>query len=643
MPNQLIHESSPYLLQHAHNPVNWYPWGREAFQAAEDQDKLIILSSGYSTCHWCHVMEKQCFEDNAIADLMNRHFISIKVDREERPDIDALHMIAVNALTGSGGWPLNLFLTPSRQPFYGGTYFPAQSQLGMTSWPELLQRIASLWQDADGRAKIIRSAAALTQSLNAHVSQTGQQSTGLPQVADLVESAATRLAAGYDARWGGFSPAPKFPLPASMDFLLTAYRVANARNDDSDAANSRLQMVAHTLNRMAAGGIYDQLGGGFHRYATDVRWHVPHFEKMLYDNAQLISTYLHACVVTGNKRFADVAEDVISYVLRDMTDSQGGFYSAEDADSLPSDHQANAGHGPAEKQEGAFYLWTQRQIDACLDAADVPLFSFHYGMQPNGNVDADPHHMFTGSNILYLGSSLPQTARKFNLAEDETARRLAAARQTLLERRMGRARPHCDDKMIVSWNGLMIAALAQAGALLEKTEYIDAAETAADFLTSRLYDAENRQLYRIWRLGQRRIRALSSDYAFFSRGLIDLYHATGKNRWLDMAVSLTHRLLDGFQDPSGGFYMAAVDADPWLTPRVKSMQDNVMPAANSVAVENLIDLAAITRDAALKNSADKHAAAALAASHAQPGAIVKLLEVLWRHTNGMPPFWRAIG
>jgi len=642
MPNPLIHESSPYLLQHAHNPVNWYPWGSEAFQAAENQDKLIILSIGYSTCHWCHVMEKQCFEDISIADLMNRYFINIKVDREERPDIDALHMIAVNALTGSGGWPLNLFLTPSRQPFYGGTYFPAQSQLGMTSWPDLLQRIAGLWQDADGRAKIIRSAAALAQSLNAHVSQT-EQHTDAPQVAEMFESAATRLAAGYDARWGGFSPAPKFPLPASMDFLLTAYRVARSRHDDEEVANSRLQMVAHTLNCMAAGGICDQLGGGFHRYATDTRWHAPHFEKMLYDNAQLASAYLHAFAITGNKRFAQVAEDIIGYVLRDMTDGQGGFYSAEDADSLPADHQAGGEHGAVEKQEGAFYLWTQDEIDSCLQADDASLFCHHYGARPDGNVTADPHGMFTGANILFLASQAAQSARKFNLTEDQTARRLAAARQTLFDRRTGRARPHCDDKIIVSWNGLMIAALAQAGALLEKPEYLDAAETAADFLASQLYDAENRQLYRIWRLGRRRIRALSSDYAFFSRGLIDLYHATGKKRWLDLAVTLTHRLLDDFQDPNGGFFMSAVDADPWLTLRVKSMQDNVMPAANSIAVENLIDLAAITQDAALKNHADKHAAAALVDSRNHPGAIVKLLEVLWRHAQGLTAFWRAAG
>ncbi|UCD50695.1 MAG: thioredoxin domain-containing protein [Phycisphaerales bacterium] len=558
--NRLIHESSPYLLQHAHNPVDWYPWGPEALERARREDKPIFLSIGYSTCHWCHVMETESFEDEATAAILNEYFIAIKVDREERPDIDETYMKAVQMMTGSGGWPLSVFLTPEGRPFYGGTYFPPQSMYGRPSFQQVLQATADAWRDA--REQLLGSAAKIEAALE-KVAQAN--ATGAPS-RDAIERAVAELAAAFDATDGGFGDAPKFPQPTALMFLLNAWH--------RSADETILAMVTGTLDAMAAGGIHDHLGGGFHRYSTDAQWLVPHFEKMLYDQSLLAQVYLQAWQATGDEAYATVARAIFDYVLRDMTDAGGGFHAAEDADS--------------EGREGAFYVWDPAEIQTVLGEAPAGLFTAAYGVTRRGNFEE-------GKSILHIPRTPADLVEAFGQSAPEIEAKLAQARRCLLEHRNARPRPHRDDKVITGWNGLMISALAYGGAVLDQERYVSAAESAAAFVLDQLRD-EGR-LRRYFRAGRAVENAFLPDYAFMIRGLIDLYEASLDARWLQEATDLAGQMTESFSDGQrGGFFLADHDAERLIVQN-KPGYDGAVPSGNSVAALALLRLGRMTENA----------------------------------------------
>ena len=583
-PNHLINEKSPYLLQHAHNPVDWYPWGPEAFEKARHEDKPILVSIGYSTCHWCHVMERESYEDPKIAELMNKYLVSIKVDREERPDVDKIYMTAVQAMSGTGGWPLNVFLTPDLKPFFGGTYFPPEAKWGHPGWTDVVNQIGTSWNNPEERKKILDAGHHITEALQKYADAGAPPLDGKPEWLD---EAFKSLRSSYDSTRGGFGPAPKFPMPVYHTFLM---RYA-ARKSNEEAK----KMSFHTLREMAKGGIYDHISGGFARYSTDANWHVPHFEKMLYDNAQLAVNYLDAYQISREPEFKRVARETLDYVLRDMTSKEGGFYSAEDADSLPF-------RGAKEKTEGAFYVWEKKEIMEILGTLPgvAPgtageIFSFRYGVRDNGNAVEDPHGEFTNKNILYEAHPIPETARQFQLKESEVTVLLETAKRRLFEARVKRPRPHLDDKILSAWNGLMISAFAKSYQVLEDGKDLYAAESAAHFIKDHLYDSKTKMLYRRWRDGQRQASGIADDYAFMVQGLLDLYEADFDPVWLAWAEDLTYAMVQRFYDKDrGGFYMTATDQDPNLLVRFKEDQDNVEPSASSVAALNLLRLAQIT-------------------------------------------------
>ncbi len=594
-PNHLIHEKSPYLLQHAHNPVEWYPWGREAIEAARREAKPILLSIGYSTCHWCHVMEKESFSKKSVAEIMNRHFINIKVDREERPDLDQIYITAVSVLTGSAGWPLNVFLTPELQPFHGGTYFPTEARFGIISWPELLKVIAGAWEHPDKRPRLIHSAGELTRVVAQALSlKTGDK---LPDEAFL-DRVYQDFRGTYDGERGGFSPAPKFPMPGVIDFLLFYHEFKSRNNPGHPEAAMALQMAVSSLRAMAGGGIYDQMGGGFHRYATDVDWHVPHFEKMLYDNAQMIQTGLEAFRLTGDEALLKTAEETIGYLLRDMQNPAGGFFSAEDADSLPDSRAADNDGSHSAKQEGAFYVWGADEIHGLLDPLDADMISFRYGVKAGGNVAADPHGEFSGKNILFIAHGLAETARRFSMPVEQIIERIASAKQKLLSARSRRRRPDRDDKIIASWNGLTISALAKAHQVTTKTEYVIAARDAAHFIMKNLYDPAERILYRIFPSRSKGPAGLASDYAFMVKALLDLAEVDKDQDWQKSAVQLNEDMLKQFWDGEGGggFFLTSLSHDPHLILRIKEFQDSVIPSSNSIAAGNLFRIGRLTGD-----------------------------------------------
>jgi uncharacterized protein YyaL (SSP411 family) len=576
--NRLIHETSPYLLQHAHNPVDWYSWGEEAFARARAEDKPVLLSVGYAACHWCHVMAHESFENEDIARIMNAHFINIKVDREERPDVDALYMDAVQAMTGHGGWPMTAFLTPDGAPFYGGTYFPPTARHGMPAFPTVLERIADLYRTR--RADVEEQARAF----RAFYQEQSARKLPLPAGLDLatgaigpsaLEDAADRLLSQMDAVHGGFGRAPKFPHPMGLDFLL---RVASRQHADAhegtsaaaDADPRLMPLVRLTLDGMADGGMYDQVGGGFHRYSTDERWLVPHFEKMLYDNALLARTYLAAWQLTGAPRYRRICVEVLDYVLREMTDPAGGFYATQDADS--------------EGEEGRFYVWSQDELRAALDAADFQLVERVWGVTARGN--------FEGRNILHVARPLAEVAAEQGIAADQAEAALARVRETLYARRAQRVWPGRDDKVIAAWNGLMLRALAEAARALDHAEYRRAATANADFLLRAL--VRDGRLLRTWRAGQAKLDAYLEDYAAVANGLLSTYEATGDARWFTAARQLTDELIARFWDEATeGFFDTAHDHEA-LIGRPHELTDNATPAGNSLAVECLLRLAALT-------------------------------------------------
>lgn len=574
--NGLIHEKSPYLLQHAHNPVDWYSWGEEAFEAARKEDKPIFLSIGYSTCHWCHVMEHESFEDAETARLMNETFISIKVDREERPDIDHIYMIVCQLMTGGGGWPLTIIMTPEKKPFFAGTYFPKTTSLGRIGLDDLSRRVKELWSTQRDHA--LRSAAKVMAALQ----QVPDDSPGAALGLDVLDTAYRQLSDRFDKQLGGFGQAPKFPTPHNMLFLLRYWK----RTGHGQA----LEMVEKTLHALRLGGICDHVGFGFHRYSTDSRWLVPHFEKMLYDQALLAMAYTETFQASGNTEFARVAQQIFSYVMRDMTSPEGGFFSAEDADS--------------EGVEGKFYVWTLEEIRSALEPREAEAVAAAYNLRPEGNFREEATGELTGRNILHLAKPLAESAAELGYSAGALAALLNVARGKLFQVRERRARPHKDDKILADWNGLMIAALAKGGQVFDRPEYIQAARRAAELVLVSMSDSDGRLLHR-YRDGQAALSSNVDDYAFFIWGLLELYEATFDIRYLQSALNLNTQLMEHFWDShAGGFYFTAKDSEELIL-RKKEIYDGATPSGNSVAALNLLRLARITAHADFERKAEQ--------------------------------------
>lgn len=557
MPNQLIHETSPYLLQHADNPVHWYPWGEEAFEKARNENKPVLLSIGYSACHWCHVMAHESFENEEIAKLMNELFVNIKVDREERPDLDQIYMNAVQMMTHHGGWPMTVFLTPEAVPFYGGTYYPPQDRYNMPGFPRVLISVAEAYRERQD--DIRETGTSLVNELR-RLSTTSSSDQPIGQ--ELLDAAYVGVVRTYDKTHGGFGGAPKFPPAMALEFLLRTH----ARTSNQEA----LEMVRHTCKQMANGGMYDQLGGGFHRYSTDAKWLVPHFEKMLYDNALLSRLYLHYFQVSEEPSARQTVEGILDYVLREMTHPAGGFYSTQDADS--------------EGHEGKFFVWDLDEIRAALAERDATLFSSYYNITQSGN--------FEGKNIPHVTRSLGQVAEEHKSALSELEASLTESRRKLFELRETRIKPARDEKILTAWNGLMLASFAEAGVILNRPDYTEAARRNAEFVLSNL--RKDGTLLRTWKDGVAKFNAYLEDYSFLIEGLVTLFETTGEFRWLEEAQALTERMIEEFWDEeNGGFYFTGKSHERLIV-RSKDYFDNATPSGNSVAAIALLRLAILT-------------------------------------------------
>jgi hypothetical protein len=567
MPNRLHLETSPYLRQHADNPVDWYPWGDEAFAAAHRREVPVFLSIGYSACHWCHVMAHESFEDSDTATLMNTHFVCVKVDREERPDVDAIYMDAVHAMTGHGGWPMSVFLTPEAEPFYGGTYFPTDARHGLPAFADVLRGVADLWER--DRSRLQAAAGELTAILGRQAAEEAGAPLGRLEN-ETLETATRGLFSSFDGTNGGWGGAPKFPQPAVVEFALRRHL---ATGDEG-----LLRMVTRTLDAMTAGGIHDQLGGGFHRYATDERWLVPHFEKMLYDNAQLATLYLHAWQVTGSDRYRDVVTSTLDYVAREMLHPDGGFFSAQDADS--------------EGEEGRFFVWTPHEVRAAVARSspdpdgDAAAFEAAYGVTPGGN--------FEGTTILHVALEPAEVADTLGTGVAEVEASLRRARAALLSAREERIRPGLDDKVLAGWNGLMLAAFAETARVLDRDDYRAVAVRGATFLLERMRTADGRML-RSWKDGQAKLNGYLEDYAAVAEGLVELYQTTFDVRWLDAAQELGGTIVERFADEAGGFFDTSQDHEV-LVVRPKSTQDGAIPSGGALATGVLVRLAEYTGD-----------------------------------------------
>lgn len=594
--NRLIDETSPYLRQHAHNPVDWYAWGEEALAASRDLDKPIFLSIGYSACHWCHVMERESFEHEATAALMNELFINIKVDREERPDLDSIYMDAVQAMTGQGGWPMSVFLTPEGKPFYGGTYYPPEPRYGMPSFIQVLRSVSDAYgarrDQVEGQAErmtnMLRSAAQFeTQAVDLGV--------------ETLDEAVQQLHQYFDDEHGGFGSQPKFPQPMTLEFIMTQF----LRTGDLDT----LYMSELTLEQMALGGIYDQLGGGFHRYSVDEHWLVPHFEKMLYDNSQLLLLYLRAWQLNNIPLYKRIVEETTDYVLREMTAPTGGFYATQDADS--------------EGEEGKFFVWTPAEIEAVLDTENdtvsAKLLQAHYGVSARGN--------FEGNNILHIRRPLEHVAEEFGLTLEQAETQLAAAKAKLFAAREERIKPGRDEKILVEWNGLMIHALAEVGVVMGRQDALDAAIAAANFVLSEMSQPDGK-LYRSYKDGRARLNAYLEDYAAFARALVALYEATFDLRWLGEASRLTKIIFDQFHDSEkGGFFQTGIDHET-LVARRKDYIDNAVPSGNSLVTELLLRLAVLVENEEYRREATRVLLTLKAAMAQQPTGFGRMLTAL---------------
>ncbi len=557
MSNRLATETSPYLLQHAENPVDWFPWGEEALTKARTEDKPILVSIGYSACHWCHVMEHESFENPNIASTMNDRFVNIKVDREERPDLDSLYMSAVQALTGHGGWPLNVFLTPDGTPFYGGTYFPPDDRMGMPGFPKVLEAVSAAYRER--REEVEENAQQIRELLQRATTELPAPDELSPE---LLSEAAEQLALSYDARNGGFGGAPKFPQPSAIEFLLRQIR--------RGAGQRETVMVQRTLDRMGSGGIYDQIGGGFHRYAVDANWLVPHFEKMLYDNAQLASVYLAGFQSFGDERYRRIAEETLDFVAREMTDARGGFYATLDADT--------AGH------EGTFYTWTGEELEETLGDGDAVIAKAWFNVVPGGN--------FEGRTVLATPRAPADVADRLAMTEAELLASLIRIEMSMRDARALRVRPGRDEKVIAGWNGLMLKAFADGSRVLDRADFRGIAERNAAFVLEHL-QREGR-LLRSWKDGDARIQGFLEDYAFFIDGLLSLYRATLDAKWLEEAIRLTDIMIGEFGDSDGiGFFDTSVGHETPVA-RPRDLHDGATPSGNAVAVDVLLRLGAMT-------------------------------------------------
>lgn len=589
--NRLANETSPYLKQHADNPVDWYPWGNEAFERAKAEDKPIVLSVGYSACHWCHVMAHESFEDEPTAKIMNDLFVSIKVDREERPDVDDIYMQAVQMMTGHGGWPMTVFLTPEGKPFYGGTYFPREPRYGMPSFQQVLEGVTDAYRNR--RPELEKMANELALSLNREKMAIGGTASDLNN--DLLESARNKLTQTFDKMHGGFGQSPKFPQPMNLEFLLRYY----VRTGDAEALN----VATFTLKKMARGGMYDQLGGGFHRYSVDAIWLVPHFEKMLYDNAQLSRVYLHAYQITGDAFFKAIAEEIYDYVLREMTSSEGGFYSATDADS--------------EGEEGKFFVWSKAELEELL-GENARIAIEVWGVSTKGN--------FEGHNILYVPNEDQIAAERLGLSVDELQAKLTAIKDKLYAARTQRVHPGLDDKILTAWNGLMLASLSEAARVLDRADYREAALRNATFLRDHLLTDGDRVL-RTYNDGKAKINGYLEDYANLIDGLIELYQTTFDENWFALARRLTDSALKHFRADDGGFFDTSDDAETLIT-RPRALQDNVTPSGSSMLARNLLRLVAYTGEGDYDEAARKSLSILTAAMREYPQAFGEALSAV---------------
>jgi len=567
--NRLVHETSPYLMQHAHNPVDWYPWGEEALSRAKKEDRPILLSIGYSSCHWCHVMEKESFENEAIAGIMNLRFINIKVDREERPDLDELYMNAVQVMTGAGGWPMTVFLTPDLIPFHAGTYFPPEDRGGMPGFSKVLVIVSDYYRSH--RREVEKMEAQLKNALRQITEVVLSQEALNDRV---LTKAFTALESQFDPIYGGFGNAPKFPSSMTLSFLLRYWKSTGSKN--------ALEMVEKTLGKMADGGIYDHLGGGFHRYSVDERWLIPHFEKMLYDNALLSKTYFEAYQATGKERYRDVGEEILRYVRHEMKSPEGGFYSTQDADS--------------EGEEGKFYVWTRDEIKEVLGKEKGTPFCAYYGVATEGNFEG-------GRSVLNIASTLEKVSQLYRVSVEELEKILAEARRKLYAEREKRVKPGRDEKILTSWNGLMISGFVDGFKVTGKEQYLNGAKEAARFILREM--REDGDLMRVCRGGKSRVKGYSEDYAFFIQALIDLYEATFETEWLKEAEDLNQRMIYQFWDEkNGGFFFTGKENEP-LIARSKNPYDNAIPSANSVALFNLTKLSYLTGEESFKSKAEQ--------------------------------------
>ncbi|MEX0824572.1 MAG: thioredoxin domain-containing protein [Pirellulaceae bacterium] len=594
MPNRLADARSPYLLQHKDNPVDWYPWGEEALQVAKQQNKPIFLSVGYAACHWCHVMEHESFENEEIAALLNKHFVCIKVDREERPDIDQIYMNAVQMMTGHGGWPMSVFLTPDRQPFYAGTYWPAEARAGMPGFTQVIEAVSNAWETRE--EEVLESAGQITDALNKIASGPAADSEA-PPAPEVIEAACQRLVSVHDKTWGGFGDAPKFPHVTDLELLMQSWK--HSGND------AYLGPVTHTLDKMAEGGIYDHLAGGFARYSVDAQWLVPHFEKMLYDNGGLARLYLHAYQITDEQRFADVAQGTLDYLIRDMTDPAGGFHSSEDADS--------------EGVEGKFYVWAPEEVIEVLGEERGKRFNKIYDVTPTGN--------FEGHNILHISAPLAATARREGWDVEQTLRELAEDREKLRQHRDKRIHPGRDDKVLTSWNGLAIHALAVGSRVLGRATDAEAAEQAAEFIWSTMRGEDGRLLH-AYRDGVAHLIAYLDDYAYTIEAFIALYEATGRADWIERAQTLANQMIEHYEDDAaGGFFYTADDAESLIT-RTKDWHDSSIPSSNGSAAEGLIRLGRLTNEPSFLAAAKRTLVAGSRVLSEQAAAAGKLLLAL---------------
>ena len=597
--NRLRGEPSVYLRQHAGNPVDWYPWGEEAFETARREDRPVFLSIGYSTCHWCHVMAHESFEDPEVARMMNESFVSIKVDREERPDIDGIYMTVCQMMTGSGGWPLTIVMTPDGRPFFAGTYFPRESRFGRAGMTQLLPQLAEVWRQR--REEVDRSAEAVAGEL---VKFTTTE-MGDDMDDRYLNTAALQLSQRFDEDHGGFGTAPKFPSPHQLTFLLRFWR--------READEWSKEMVVRTLRAMRRGGVYDQVGYGFHRYSTDAQWLLPHFEKMLYDQAGLLMAYTEAFQATGDPEFKRVAGEIVEYVLRDMTSPEGAFYSAEDADS--------------EGEEGRFYVWTRDQLEEALGREDAELAAKVWNVKEAGNFKEEATGKATGANVLHLTESTKGSAMALGMDERVLSDRMEDIRQRLLEARSRRVRPGLDDKVLADWNGFMVAALAKAGSALGMPRYVDAARRAADLLLDRMMDGDGRLLHR-YREGEAAIAGHLDDHAFLVWGLLELYEATFDPDLLGTAIRVNGAMLDHFWDgENGGLFLTADDAEELLV-RQKETYDGAMPSGNSVAMLNLLRLSHLTGDPELAERASEMGRAFSTDASKMPSGFSQMMSAL---------------